>query len=186
MRPAAKRLYGIVVSLVLLIGALIIYASLLIPQYREVQNLRGERGALSVLVKEQEAAVKAVKQLLQQYSNITSLRETLGLTIPDEENIASTVNQLQGIANSNSMLITSLSLKPLPSELAEADSVEKPVGKIRIAVGLVGNYEALKGYLKALETNIRILDAYALRVSGAGASGGPYQYELEVDTYYQP
>ena len=57
MKPAAQRLIGILSSLTFVIASLFVYSSLLIPKYKDIQNLRGERGALNGLLVEEEEAV---------------------------------------------------------------------------------------------------------------------------------
>ena len=52
MKPATKRLGAILVSLVFLVGAVTLFTSLVLPAYRIVQELRGEKNALAAVVKE--------------------------------------------------------------------------------------------------------------------------------------
>lgn len=185
MKPAAQRLIGILSSLALVIASLFVYSSLLIPKYRDIQNLRGERAALGGLLQEEQEAVDAVKRLIRQYSSVSDLKQSLAITLPDTEETASMVNQFQGIASSNGMLMNSLSVRPLAIQPVENDDIVRPVGALRVSMTLVGNYESLKAYLKAIETNVRVMDVKSIQVEGAGFSDGPYEYRIEVDTYYQ-
>ncbi len=185
MKPAAKRLSGILVSLLLFIGALVIYSSLVVPVYGEIQVLRGERVAKTKILQEESDAVNTVKRLLEKYPSISELRQTIGLTLPSEEEVAAVVNQIQGISSSNGMLLNSLSLKPLSAVVNESEEdTVRPIGSVRISVEMAGGYDALKAFLEALETNIRIMDVYSLHIAGGGTSG-PYKYQIETDTYYQ-
>lgn len=185
MKPAAKRLFGILGSMALVIGSLVVYSSLLIPKYQEIQTLRGEREALSELLQDQLDAVDAVRRLVRQYSDVTDLQRSLAITLPVEEEVASIVNQFQGIASSNGIVMSSLSMRPLAIEPRAIDDVVRPVGTIRVSMDLIGNYASLKAYLAALETNVRIMDLKSIQVQNGGTSDGPYDYQVEVDTYYQ-
>jgi len=185
MKPAAQRLIGILAGLSLIIASLVVYSTLLVPKYKEIQNLRGERSALTGLLAEEQESVDAVQRLIRQYSSISDLRDSLAVTLPSQEETASIVNQFQGIASSNGILMDSLSIRPLAIAPRTADFVVDPVGTLRISMKLVGNYSALKAYLAALETNVRIMDVKSLRVENAGRDTGPYDYQIEVDTYYQ-
>lgn len=162
-----------------------VYSSLVIPVYKEIQILRGERAAKAALVQEENEAVVAVSRLLEKYPSISGLRQTIDLTLPGEEEVAGVVNQIGGITTSNGMLLNSLSVKPLSVvvDKKRADVI-KPVGSMRIVTEMAGGYDALKAFLQALETNIRIMDIYSLSVS-RGGTDGPYEYQMEIDTYYQ-
>ncbi|MDP3953744.1 MAG: type 4a pilus biogenesis protein PilO [bacterium] len=185
MKPAAQRLVGILTGMALIIASLVVYSSLLMPKYREVQNLRGERFALTGLLAEEQESVDAVQRLIRQYSSISDLRDSLAVTLPSQEETASIVNQFQGIASSNGILMDSLSIRPLAIAPRVNDLVVEPLGILRVNMKLVGDYGSLKAYLSALETNVRIMDVKSIRVENAGRNSGPYDYQVEVDTYYQ-
>jgi Tfp pilus assembly protein PilO len=185
MKPGAQRLVGILVSLVLFVAALVVYSSLVLPEYRVIQDLRGQRAAQKALLQSETDSVAAVERLLKEHSSISELRQSIDLTLPEEEEVAEVVNQIQGIASSNSLLLNALSIKPLSvmTDGSGAGSV-RPMGSMRILVEAVGDYTALKAFLDALETNIRIMDIYSLQVA-KGGTAGPYDYQMEIDTYYQ-
>ena len=185
MKPAAQRLIGILSSLTFVIASLFVYSSLLIPKYKDIQNLRGERGALNGLLVEEEEAVRAVERLIKQYSSTTDLRNSLAVTLPGEEGTASIVNQLQGIASTNGISMNSLSIRPLTIQPTGFEKIVEPAGALRMSMNIMGSYESLKEYLKAIETNVRIMDVQSIQVENAGLNTGPYEYQIEVDTYYQ-
>ncbi len=185
MKPAAQRLVGILVGMALVIGSLVVFSSLVVPQYKKIQELRGERQALSGLLAEEREAVDAVQRLIRQYDSVADLRNTLAITLPNEEETASMVNQFQGIASSNGILMDSLAVRPLAIEPTKMADIVRPVAPLRVSMTLVGNYESLKGYLAALETNVRIMDVKSIKVENANSTAGPYRYQVEVDTYYQ-
>jgi len=185
MKPAAKRLMGIFLSLVLVIASLVVYSSLLVPKYKDIQNLRGERSALGGVLIEEKEAVAAVRTLIAQYSSVADLRNSLAVTLPNKEETASMVNQFQGIASSNGILMSSLSIRPLAIQPTGLEEIVRPVGILRFSMNLIGEYTSLKEYLKAIETNVRIMDVQSIQVKGAGFTSGPYEYQVEVDTYYQ-
>ncbi len=185
MKPAAQRLIGILSSLMLIVGSLFVYSSLLIPKYNDIQNLKGERKALTGLLDEEQTAVDAVQRLIGQYKSVADLRGVLSVILPEKEEVASIINQFQGIASSNGILMNSLSIRPLAIQPTELEKSVRPVGALRVSMDLMGDYESLKEYLKALETNFRIMDVQSIQVENAGFTPGPYEYQIEVDVYHQ-
>ncbi|MBU2101687.1 hypothetical protein KKH05_03145 [Patescibacteria group bacterium] len=187
MKPAAQRLLGILASFLLIVGSMVTYASLIVPEYREIQDLRGELVATNVLLEEEKLSIEAVEALIQEFESISDLRKATDLRLPSEENVAYAVNQIQGITSSNGMLLNSLSIRPLPVVVDEnigGTEVLRPLGSMRILVEAFGDYESLKSFLEAVETNVRFMEVHSLSVSGGNADG-PYEYQMEIDTYYQ-
>ena len=140
---------------------------------------------MNELLKEGEEAEQTVEKLIGQYSSIADLRSGLSVTLPGEEETASIVNQLQGIASTNNMLMNSLSLRPLAIKPTGFEEIVRPVGALRVSMNLIGDYESVKNYLKAVETNVRIMDVQSFQIENAGLTTGPYEYQIEVDIYYQ-
>ena len=184
MKPAAKRLYGILASFGLFVAALVVYSALLIPQYKEIQELRGQTISLANFLEQEEAAVTAISKLLKE-NEISELQTKVGTLLPTEEETASIVNQFQGIAVSNNVLMKSLSLNPLAPTNREENSITRPTGVVRVNVSILGSYADLKKYLDGIETNVRVMDVQSLQIVNAGKNSGPYEFDLEVDTYYQ-
>jgi Tfp pilus assembly protein PilO len=184
MKSSAKRLYGIFLSLFILIVSLVGYTSMLVPKYEDIQELRGERDSLNALVQNERASIEAVKVLIKEHTSASNLGDSLSVALPDEESVASAVNQIRGIAESNGMLMVSFTLKPLTVDARAIDSIVRPVATIRMSIDLLGDYESLQLYLRALETNVRLMDIQSINV-GKGGTDGPYEYQIEVDTYHQ-
>ena len=84
MKPATKRLFAVLASMAFLIGALVLFSSLLIPAYGQIQELRGEKKSLDAVLEEEERLVATASQLLNQYQDATELRNNLPLVLPRE------------------------------------------------------------------------------------------------------
>ncbi|HEY4498383.1 MAG TPA: type 4a pilus biogenesis protein PilO [Candidatus Paceibacterota bacterium] len=185
MSGQTKRFLGVILTLAFFVGAVSFYSSLVVPSYREVQELRAERRSLARLVEEERSIVESVNRLLGQYQSISDFQRSLSLVLPTEEEVPGIINQLQGIARTSGVAIDSLELDALPIEPVKSSSVIEPIGKLRVDLRLRGNYSAIKSYLAALATNIRIMDVDSLRVEGGGTNDNVLNYTLTVNTYYQ-
>lgn len=185
MRASAKRFYSLLVSIVLLVGALFVYSSFIIPEYGEIQRLRGEREGKSKLLTEYKDTAEALSNLLSKYKNVSQLQATLSLTLPLSEEVPQVFNQLQGLAGASDLKIDSMSFQYLPIDYSRG-SLFRPVGTLRIAMRFAGTYERFKEFLKAVETNVRILDVSFVSIEGGAIGKNPLlNYNLIVDTYYQ-
>lgn len=186
MKPSTYRLLSIIGSVFLLIAAVVVYSKLVNPAYDEIQQLRDKREANIKLLQEQNDAILEVKRLLNEYQSLTQIQENISLALPNEEEVPSIINQLQGLAKINSLDIESLSLQYPPLKSSAVDSLTEPLGTIRVTMRLSGDYRNLRPYLENLETNIRLIDVYSLNIEGGAIPGKTKLiYNLVLDTYYQ-
>lgn len=184
MRPATKRLLSVLVSLAFFVGAIVLFSSLVVPEYRVIQQLRGERNSLAAVVKEEEDLVKTASRLLNEYQNSRDIRSNLSLILPIKEVNSGIVNQVQGIAKMTGVAVEGINTEIAPIELQGTSPVVEPVGTLKMIVRLKGSYEGLKSYVQSLETNVRIIDVDSL-VIGGGGTRELLQANLTIRTYYQ-
>src|SRR3989344_9643477 len=147
MKPATKRLISVLISLAFLVGAIILFTSLVLPAYRAIQELRGEKSALAAAVGEEEQLVKTAGRLLNEYQNAGDIRDTLSLALPTEEATSGIINQVQGIAKITGVAVDGINVEAAPLEFQGTDSVVEPVGILKVTARLRGNYEGLRSYI---------------------------------------
>lgn len=187
MKASTKRLLALMGSAALILSALIIYVVLIKPEYNQVQTLRGQLKSSSDFYNAQAQAVDYVNNLYAKNKiDIEQTQKDLVLALPDQEEVANIVFQIQRISALNNISIDSVNLDRLPIQQKPTNSLIKNYSTLRISMKLAGSYESFKELLKFLENNIRIIDLRTLRVYQANElNKGVFNYELVVDTYYQ-
>ena len=190
MKSSAKRAFSLLVSVILLIGALAVYAFFVRPAYDGVTALRGTLIAKQKLFVDKQAAVKKVQSLIMQYQGAGSLQDAISLSLPQNEEVSSVFNQLQAIAASNGMAVEVFNVQPLAMRSEGSGdkqvSLVRPLGTLRLSLRLTGSYGAFKDFVRGLETNIRAMDLVSMKVEPIGIRGGDnFSYTLVADTYYQ-
>lgn len=184
MNPALKRLIGVTLSLGFFLGAVGVFSGLIVPESVRIQELRGERDALATLLEEENARLEAVMRLFEQFGNLTNLGGTLSMALPAKEEVPSVVNQLQGAAKASGVTISSLDISLPPVKPTNSKNFVRPLGEVQITFTLTGDYESIKKYLDAIETNIRIMDLESLGLQG-GTETDTMSYNIVVKAYYQ-
>lgn len=186
MKPTAKRAFSLLFSAILLIAALVVYALLIKPEYNEIVKLRAQLKGQKDLFLEKQQAIAKVESLIKQYQGAGRLQDTISMSLPGREDLASVFNQLQALAVFNGLAIEVFNVQPLPVKPAKKGSLVKGLGSLRLSLRLAGPYQSFRGFLQGLETNIRVMDVVNLKLEPAGT---PQQnilvYNLVVDTYYQ-
>lgn len=191
IKPSQKRALSLFASALLLLGACVAYAIFVRPSYAAVTALRGELIAKQKVFEEKKAAVSKVESLIRQYQGAGKLQDVISMSLPQDEEVSSVFNQLQAIAGANGLSLQVFNVQQLP--LRESDDgtagvsrakLVRPVGTLRLSLRLVGGYEAFKGFIRGLETNIRAMDATSVKVESAGRDGA-YAFTVVADAYYQ-
>jgi Tfp pilus assembly protein PilO len=188
MKASTKRLLTLFGSATLILVALIIYVSYLQPEYANIQNLRGELKARSDFYDAQSQAIDYVNNLYgKNQVDIQQIQNNLTLALPDQDNVASVVYQIQSISALNSISINSINLETLPIQrIKSGNSLVQSYGTLRTTLKMSGSYPSFKILLNFLENNIRLMDVRTLRVYQTDTTNkSVFDFELVVDTYYQ-
>lgn len=179
MKSSAKRALSLLVSIVFFVVALVIYALLISPAYEEIVRLRGVLFGKRELIQEQRGAIDKVNSLIQKYQGTSNLQEVVNLSLPNNEELSSVFGQLYAIARFSGVSIEVFGVQPLALKPTKSSSLIKSLGTLRINLRLLGSYDSLKGFVRGLETNIRVMDLISIKKEGD-------THNLVVDAYYQP
>lgn len=197
MKQSAKRFLSSVVSLLLVVAALTIFANFSLPAYREMVELKGKLWSMEALRQEQEAVIKNLQNLIAAYGEAQEVQQTVSLALPLEPELAGALAQLNGLVSVNNLspqAYTIAAPAAVLSEEARRAEVKREitfqpfnVGTVNFGLRLAGSYGDFKKFLSQLETNVRVFDIKSLSLHSAGRpEQDTYNFELTVATYYQP
>ena len=180
-------------GLVLIVAALMMYFQFISPAYDASQKVKSEQLGHSILLREEQAAIKKVQDLISVYQTQGEVQEALSLALPADEDVAGALAQVYGIAKNTGLQFQSASISLRGTQAGSSGaarfSLQKPIGAISIVLQLSGSYEGFKEFLGLLENNLRIFDVGNITVSPGSAGGGRppglYGFNLSVTTYYQ-
>ncbi|MBU4348401.1 type 4a pilus biogenesis protein PilO [Patescibacteria group bacterium] len=188
MKASTKRLLVLLSSAVLIFVTFIIYVGLLKPEYDNIQELRGDVASRVDFHEEQFQAVDYVNNLYEKNKiSIEQIQNDLSLALPDQEEVADVVYQIQRISSLNNIVIESINLNKLSiQQSVSKNPLIKRYGTLEVSLKLSGTYASFKELLRFLENNIRIMDVKNIRVYQINdLEKNIFNYELVVDTYYQ-
>lgn len=175
-------------SLILLIGAIFVYSTLLKPAYDEVNQLRGDLASKSEVLEDQKKVVAKVKELLSQTQTLESAKKAVSLVLPNREEYPTLINQLSSLARTDGLTLESINLSKSTFGRTISQSADKTpvVSVLQASLSVKGPYQSLKNFIQKLETNIRVMDLKKITViPGAEGSGDNFSYNLVVNVYYQ-
>lgn len=188
MRSSSKRLMSILLAGVLFIGTLVVYANFIQPEFKKLKDLRSEVYSKERAFNEHKRAVLKVQDLVAKFKGSAQLKETVDMALPAGPNVTQVLGQMHAIARTNQVTITGLSVKPMPFE-ADKKTLVRRIGKLQIDVIVVGSYDGVKNFTKALETNIRVADVKTMNIQSGRENGSRSSETLAVNlgiqVYYQ-
>lgn len=188
MRISTKRILSIGLSFALLIGTVLVYFNLIVPEVQIVMKMRGEINAKERLYTNQKAAVDKVKGLIAQFKNIETLRQTVSLALPNGEDVIGALRQIEGSARATNVVLASLNVKSSAGIRAPSQQLFiRRLGTIEISVSAKGPYESLKQFLSLLETSVRVMNLKDVNFQPGSAARGSAEDTLKatVEVYYQ-
>ncbi len=186
MKDSSLRFYISVGSLSLFVGSLIIYSTMVSPALNDIQQLRGQRAAQQEAYDKYKNTIEETNRAIAKYQSIAEIGKALSEVVPLKEETPSLMNQLYGLAKLTNIIVGSFEIQYMPLEANTGAKVLKPTAIVRVMVKCSGKYEDIKSYLRAIESNARLIDVYSFDVSeGAKKGNDELQYTIIVDAYYQ-
>lgn len=171
MRPSIKRALHLLLAVILVAAAIILYVTLVVPEYRAVASLRGALASREQTLDVQRVVISEVEKLIAEHQSLASLEETASLVLPHDERLASAVSHLAAIARVSGVRLASLNARPRPLRTsAQEGGVRKEVRQLEINFKLEGSYEGLRAFSALSENNVRLMDLEALAIDRRGRS----------------
>lgn len=208
MKQTTKRLSSALIALLLLVAALVVFFDLIEPEYTTVQSLRGQAESIQIQLANEQNIVKQVQGIVSTYQSQSAQVQEVNLAMPIGQDSSEALAQIYGIAANSGLSIQNLAISAQASSAGgagtagavasgaarSAGAVIKPKGSLSFQITAVGNYEALKTFLKGLENNIRVFDVTGIGINPVATINGPssagttqdlFTYTITVVAYYQ-
>ncbi|MFA5173455.1 MAG: type 4a pilus biogenesis protein PilO [Candidatus Paceibacterota bacterium] len=185
MKESGKRLISLMLAVVLLLLSLYIFGSFVKPVFSEISQLRAELTASRNYLKAQEEAKASFNNLFTDYKNASSIQNLLALALPNKEEVADAVYQIQALAGMNNITLMNIEVEEGQGEAVSAKSLIREVGKMKINFRASGNYFNFKSFVAGLENNIKLMDVTSVEADSTKEPGGNLTYNMVVETYYQ-
>jgi len=177
----------IIASVTFVIGALFVYNEFIRMTYDDITMLRAKRDGTREKLAETQKAIEAIQKLKEKYASLTELKNNLSLMLPENEHLPLAINQLQALADQHNVAVQSLIVEYVhPKKNPLKMSVTQPVHTLRLDMRLIGTYDNMKGFLDAVQNNVRVMDVDSFKINGGGSfTSSELEHSLVVHTYYQ-
>ncbi len=188
MKSSTKRILSIGFAAVFFVATLAVYGNFIRPEMDVIQKKRSEVNAKQTLFETQQVAVAQVENIISTFQNANRFKETVSLAIPENPGITSALNQLQAIARNSQVDFVKFSIKqnpPIPSQGLLVQSLRV----LTLDIGVRGTYQAVRSFLRSLETNVRIANtqtaSFAPSKDARQSSEDMYELNISTHIFYQ-
>ncbi len=181
-----------IISFISLVGGLALIFFLISPLWSSIKILKAELIEQENKISKVEELLTRVQQIEQDYQVLENDALKIFSALPEEENLPRLLVQFNALASNNGLLLESIKFGQIDQETNQS-KIFSNFPSLSVDVALTGSYNAFKGYLAALENNIRSMDARSIKfgITKTGeetdilASLGIFEFDLGVSVYYQ-
>ena len=192
-----------IIILISLVGSLALIFVVLSPLWSSTKILRAELIERKDRMTQIEELLAKAQQIKQDYQDqeLEEEAQKIFSALPEEEDLPRLLVQFDTLASNNGLLLESVKFGQIDQE-QEKTSRQQPgqlspqsslFPSLSVDVKVSGSYDAFKGYLTALENNVRSMDVYLIKFGitkkGKEASVltslGIFEFDLGVNVYYQ-
>jgi Tfp pilus assembly protein PilO len=187
---------------IILIGAsLAIFMVFINPLYQGISDLRAQVSSYDEALTNSKALENERDKLTQKFNSITaSDLERIKKMLPENVDNIRLILEIEKIASPFGMALRDVRYNPTEDDTpapsggiqASPTATAKEYGVWDLEFSTTGSYTNFLNFIKALESNLRIVDIASVEFSSetAGAAGAapsvssPYKYNFKIKTYW--
>ncbi|MBI5732498.1 type 4a pilus biogenesis protein PilO [Candidatus Jorgensenbacteria bacterium] len=189
IRVSTKRILSIGLAVLFLIGALVVYSTIIRGTAKSIDEQRAIVASKQNLYDNQNNAVEQVQKLIAQFKGLKVLQDAISLAVPSGEETIGALREIEAIARQSNVNVSGVGFEAIVPK-ASTKSFIKKLGILNITLTLSGGYNDLKRFLQLLETSVRVANVNSFKfkpgVPERGRTGPVFDsLNISVEMYYQ-
>jgi Tfp pilus assembly protein PilO len=189
MRASSKRALSIGIAALFLIGALVVYGTLIQPTFTDIEKMRAELNVSQTLFDNQKSATEQVSKAFSDMKNAAKTREVISQALPVGPNITLALHQIESTIRANKVTIDALTIRAVSPE-PNKKILAKRLGRLELNFSASGGYGPVRDFIKNLETNIRVINITNFEFTPISSrdkvtSEELYTIQIVAEMYYQ-
>ncbi|MDD2753106.1 MAG: type 4a pilus biogenesis protein PilO [Candidatus Portnoybacteria bacterium] len=179
----------ILIILILALGFFI--WQIFLPAYGDVSLLRKERNAWQAKLEDTVKLRQKLGELDKKYSALGSEAEKMAAVVPRKEDLSGLLVQMEALSSQNGLILNSIAFSsPAKKQDAAApsssggESVSAFAKNTVLDISLSGAENAFRNFLKAVESNLRLMDVSSVNFN-VSASSEQTDFQVLINAYYR-
>jgi len=189
MRASSKRLISIFIALILIGATAYVVFNVNAPTWRRVQGLRQEVAEKERVRNQLAELVAKAKEALARFEDLDRQAAPISAALPAKPNLPEVLAILGALATDHDLTLGQVTFEELTSRQLAPTTEEAPKAvPIKVLTTLSGGYADFKNWLKAAESELRLIDIDNLSIQPLSTRPGEavFNFSLGLTVYYQP
>lgn len=176
-----------VTALILIVIALGTYFTVTKSVIDDAKAIKDTNDQYATAIKKSDQLIKDRDEVMRRYNSISQEdRDRLDKIIPSGVDNIRLMIDMNALAVKDGVALKSITASAISTDV-NADSSQNTntgpaLSKIKLSMGVSASYKQIIGFLKDIESNLRIMDVSKMSVSGG--ENGVYNLGLDVITYW--
>lgn len=181
---------GLILTILILALGLFIW-QIFLPAYGEVSSLRQERDARQAKLEETVKLKQKLGELDKKYNALGNEAGRMAAVVPQKEDISGLLVQTEALSSQNGLILNSIAFsapvkkqEAAPSSADSESSLSAGAKNTVMDINLSGTENAFRNFLKAVESNLRLMDVSSVNFN-VSPSSEPTDFQVKINTYYR-
>ncbi len=159
--------------------AIILFWALTLPLYDRVSDLDVAIKEREDLLNSRNAIIANIRELNKEYQKRISDIAKLSAIVPSKKSVAEVLSALNDMTTRNGVGLVNSSITGQKSN----DNIN-PYDLLALDMNLNGSYIALTNFLKALESNLRLVDISSIDAATGSGKSAALNFVVKGNAYY--
>ena len=159
--------------------AIILFWVLTLPLYNRISDLDAAIKEREDLLNSRNAIIANIKVLNKEYQKRISDITKLSAIVPSKKSVAEALSALDDMSTRNGVILTNSSITG-----QKANDNINPYELLALDMNLNGSYVSLTNFLKALESNLRLIDIVSIDAAAGSGNSTVLNFVAKGNAYY--
>ena len=179
-----KRMLSLLLAVILLLVSLYLFGAFVQPTFADIRALRDEVKTNKEFLEAQQSAKAAFDSLANDVDESSSAENLLASALPKGSDLPQSLHHIQFLSRVHNVSLQAVSVEDVSSPLSQQrNNLIKNVKTMRVTFSAFSDYDSMKRFLDAIQSNIKLIDVVEMSINAQGDSG--LSFTFVVDTYYQ-
>ncbi|MBI1975178.1 MAG: type 4a pilus biogenesis protein PilO [Parcubacteria group bacterium] len=188
MKASSKRFFALTLAVFFFGFATYLLANVSLSRWAEVNTLRTTQAEHLGVRNQMVELVAKANELFARYADFDQRARPITAALPAEERLAEIAVTVGVLARQHNLLMSRIIFDQIAAAAGGRERERGEVSQIGLTVGLTGRYESFKGWLKDIESELRLMDVteFSLQPITEQAAEATLDFQVHLRAYWQP
>jgi|GEM_PF-6102289 len=188
MKASTKRLLSIFLALALIGAAAFIVLNQSLGKWKKLQGIRQEVAEKTAVRNQLVQIAAKAQELLARFEDVDRQAEPISRAVPAGPKLPEALAILGALASQNNLSLGQVSFDDILIRPDTASAATPRAVPVKVLMTLTGRYTDFKNWLKAIESELRLMDVEEIGIQGISSKAGEelFSFSVHLTAYFQP